>query len=193
MKLADEKTQVSYKFLWPVWRACIVYALIGYAVYFTADYASMPPAWAVDLIEALKPWMGALKTAERVSAQAFPVQMLTIYTFFASMVLTAYAAFCLLLVTEIHNNFVKIYMAYGHTRFKLFLAGVLFLGVMAMYYSLFTIDDSKPDWRAARHFSPSFASATFSLALTLAALMGAMGLFGIKLSLFGLRLKPETQ
>lgn len=193
MKSSNEKKQVSYKFLWPVWRACIVYALAGYAVYFVASFSSVPPAWAVDLIELLKPWMGALKTAERVSTQAFPVQMLTIYTFFASMVLTAYAAFCHFLVTEIHNNFVKIYIAYRQTRFKLFLAGVWFLVAMAIYYILFFIDDSKPGWRDAMRFSPTFSSATFSLALTLMALAGAMGLFVIKLSLFGLHLKAEIQ
>lgn len=182
-----------FKLWWPVWRAFIVYALIGYAVYFLARFSSTPPEWAINLIESFKPWMGALKVAERVSNQAFPVQMLTIYTFIASMPLTIYTAYCCLFAVEIHNAFVRHNLTLNTSRLKLFVGGAFFMVMMCGYYVLYLFSDLKPGWRDAMRFSPSFSSATFSLILTLMALVGAAGFVLIKHSLFGLRLKPEPQ
>jgi hypothetical protein len=167
-----------------VWRALLVYVLLGYAVYFMARFAPQAPGWATELIEALKPWMGALKTAERVSNQAFQVQMLTIYTFFASMPLVVYAGY-------LHVSDEKILVAYVNhnrdrktSRLALIVSSLFFLMATSGYYLMFTFGDHPPSWRDVMRFSPGFLSATFSLVLVLMALLGSFGLALLKTALF---------
>lgn len=54
------------------------FLVIGYALYFAARLLP-PPAWALQMIEALKPTLGALVTAELVSDSPFPAQVVIAY------------------------------------------------------------------------------------------------------------------
>lgn len=68
----------------------IVHMVIGYSLYFVALTPIEPPVWATGYIEQLKPTLGALETAARLSDRPFPAQVMILYTVISSVLLTMY-------------------------------------------------------------------------------------------------------
>lgn len=74
----------------PLLVSFFAHVVIGYSLYFVALMQAEPPVWAIDYIEQLKPTLGALETAARLSDRPFPAQVMILYTVISSILLGMY-------------------------------------------------------------------------------------------------------
>lgn len=63
------------------------HVILGYSLYFVALWQTAPPVWTLNYIEQLKPTLGALETAARLSERPFPAQMMILYAVLSSPML----------------------------------------------------------------------------------------------------------
>jgi hypothetical protein len=162
----------------------LVYAVIGYSLYFATLAQPGPPAWAIEAIDQLKPTLRALETAARLSDRPFPMQVVIVYAVISSVLLTVYYVYCAFFVTHIRHEFyqhqcelVKKLKASPSLRRKVAVFGVLMLLAFGFIYPIlfFGIGGWGGDhisWRVAALFSSSVLSVSFLLLLTGAAVLG---------------------
>ena len=137
------------------------FLVLGYVLYFTAR-SGTPPDWALTLIDALKPTLGALNTAARVSGAPFPAQAVIVYCAFGSIVLTAWFAYWFLLANESRVAIQQ--KMISQPRMKLAILGLGNLMLMLPGWAWFLArEDTDIGWRDVAMFSPSFGSATVQL------------------------------
>ena len=60
----------------PLLVSFFVHVILGYSLYVVALWQTAPPVWALNYIEQLKPTLGALETAARLSDRPFPAQVM---------------------------------------------------------------------------------------------------------------------
>jgi hypothetical protein len=77
------------------------HAILGYSLYFVAVMQTAPPVWAVNIIEQLKPTLGALDTAARLSQHPFPAQVMILYAVLSSLLLGMYWVYYMFFVNHI--------------------------------------------------------------------------------------------
>ncbi len=82
----------------------IVHMVIGYSLYFVALTPIEPPVWATGYIEQLKPTLGALETAARLSDRPFPAQVMILYTVISFVPLTMYLVYTTFFVKELRQE-----------------------------------------------------------------------------------------
>ena len=85
----------------PLQVSVYVHVILGYSLYMVALLQTTPPLWALDFIEQLKPTLGALQTAARLSEHPFPAQMMILYAVLSSVLLGMYWAYSLFFVNHI--------------------------------------------------------------------------------------------
>jgi hypothetical protein len=183
--------KIDSAYMKPIYRALLVYALIGCAIYLAASWAPIKPNWALSLIETLKPMIGGLNTAARVSDQPFAVQMLTIYVFFASIPLTFYSARYFLFDTNTHNTLVAHHLKRNTRRFTLLFGGLFFVIFLPMQHDILMSQVSEIGWRDRSHYQPGLSAIVISIGGIVCPLVGVIGIKTIMLAMFGLHRKPN--
>ena len=80
-----------------------VYAhvILGYSLYVGALWQTAPPVWALNFIEQLKPTLGALETAARLSERPFSAQVMILYAILSSILLGMYWGYYMFFVNHI--------------------------------------------------------------------------------------------
>ena len=75
----------------PLLVSVYAYVILWYSLYVVALLLqTAPPLWALNYIEQLKPTLGALETAARLSERPFPAQVMILYTVLSSVLLGLY-------------------------------------------------------------------------------------------------------
>ncbi|SFW20426.1 hypothetical protein [Nitrosovibrio sp. Nv17] len=146
---------------------------LGYLLYFTARWVE-PPMWALAWIDTLKPTLGALGTAARVSDTPFPAQVVIAYCAFSFLPLMAWTTYWVLLVGE--SRAILRSRAIREPRWKLIYVGLGYaLIVLPICFAgnLYdgTLDKVSIGWRERASLSPGVGSATY--------LLGGYGTFAI--------------
>ncbi|MBI5317496.1 MAG: hypothetical protein HZB34_16160 [Nitrospirae bacterium] len=77
------------------------HAILGYSLYFVAVMQTAPPLWALNFIEQLKPTLGALETAARLSERPFSAQVMILYTVLSALLLGMYWVYYMFFVNHI--------------------------------------------------------------------------------------------
>jgi hypothetical protein len=185
--------KIDSTYMKPIYRALLVYALIGCAIYLAASWAPIKPNWALSLIETLKPMIGGLNTAARVSDQPFAVQMLTIYVFFCSIPLFFYIANYALFDIDFHNLLVKNALTQKNSRWGIFLSGIFLILISPLQHSILISNVSELSWRDYSHYAPGLSAVVISIGGTICPLLGVVGAKNIMLAIFGLRLKSNEK
>lgn len=162
----------------------IVYAVIGYILYFAALAQPEPPIWAIGYIEQLKPIVTALNTAAQLSDRPFPMQVMIVYAVISSVLLMVYYVYCAFFVIHIRHEFyqhqcelVKKLKASPSLRRKVAVFGVLMLLAFGFIYPILFFGiggwgGDRISWRVAALFSSSVLSVSFLLLLSGAAVLG---------------------
>ena len=88
----------------PLLVSFFVHVIMGYSLYFVALTQAAPPVWAIDYIEQLKPILGALETATRLSNRPFPAQVMILYTVISSVLLTMYCVYKAFFVRQLRQE-----------------------------------------------------------------------------------------
>jgi hypothetical protein len=185
--------KIDSTYMKPIYRALLVYAWIGCAIYLAASWAPIKPNWALSLIETLKPMIGGLNTAARVSDQPFAVQMLTIYVFFASIPLTFYSARYFLFDTNTHNTLVQRNLDLKTRRITLILSGVLLVFFIPLVHWILMHEVHEIGWRDRARYAPGVGAVFIAISGVMCAVFGSMGPKLIALGLFGLHRKSELE
>jgi len=84
----------------PLQVSVYIHVILGCSLYMVALLQTTPPLWALGFIEQLKPTLGALQTAARLSEHPFPAQMMILYTVLSSVLLGMYWAYSLFFVNH---------------------------------------------------------------------------------------------
>ena len=123
----------------PLQVSVYVHVILGYSLYMVALLQTAPPVWALDYIEQLKPTLGALETAARLSERPFSAQVMILYTVLSSLLLGMYWVYHMFLVNHLFQEAYRgIWEQRQHTgiplkeRLKVRLK-VGFLGVALLY------------------------------------------------------------
>src|ERR1043165_8577339 len=74
----------------PLLVSFFAHVILGYSLYFVALWQIAPPVWALNFIEELKPTLGALETAVRLSDRPFLAQVMILYAIPSSILLGMY-------------------------------------------------------------------------------------------------------
>ncbi len=82
----------------------VVHVILGYSLYVVALLQTAPPLWALNAIEQLKPTLGALDTAARLSEHPFPAQVMILYAIPSSILLGMYWASYIFLVKRVRQD-----------------------------------------------------------------------------------------
>jgi hypothetical protein len=77
------------------------HAILGYSLYVVTLLQTTPPLWALNFIEQLKPTLGALETAARLSERPFSAQVMILYTVLSSLLLGMYWIYYMFFVNHI--------------------------------------------------------------------------------------------
>jgi hypothetical protein len=77
------------------------HVILWYSLYAVALLQTAPPLWALDFIEQLKPTLGALETAARLSERPFSAQVMILYTVLSSLLLGMYWVYYMFFVNHI--------------------------------------------------------------------------------------------
>jgi hypothetical protein len=80
------------------------HVILGYSLYVVALMQTAPPVWAVNFIEQLKPTLGALDTAARLSQHPFPAQVMILHAVLSSLLLGMYWVYYLFLVKHVRQE-----------------------------------------------------------------------------------------
>jgi len=88
----------------PLLVSFVAHVILGYSLYGIALMQTAPPLWAVNFIEQLKPTLGALDTAARLSEHSFPTQVMILYAVLSSLLLGMYWAYSLFFVNHIFQE-----------------------------------------------------------------------------------------
>ncbi|SFW29582.1 hypothetical protein [Nitrosovibrio sp. Nv17] len=142
-------------------RDLLIFCVLGYVLYFTARWGE-PPTWALAGIETLKPVLGALGNAARVSDVPFPAQVILIYCAFGFPFLTVWAMYRVF-VTEDPR---KIIMPGKNElpRWKLACLGVGQLVLILSFIGICIHEHTGSiGWEMHAFFSPGFGTATILL------------------------------
>lgn len=139
------------------------FLVLGYALYFAARLLP-PPAWALQLIDVLKPYIGSLATAELVSDSPFPAQVVITYSAIAFVVLSAWFAYANLLRKEsradVRHGLIR---NANNSRIKLAFAGCGVLLGVYLWVWFVTREDTDIGWQELAMLSPGFGSVTMQL------------------------------
>jgi hypothetical protein len=85
----------------PLQVSVYAHVILGYSLYVVALLQTAPPLWALNYIEQLKPTLGALETAARLSERPFSAQVMILYAILSSILLGLYWAYYLFFVNRI--------------------------------------------------------------------------------------------
>ena len=88
----------------PLQVSVYIHVILGCSLYMVALLQTTPPLWALDFIEQLKPTLGALQTAARLSEHPFPTQMMILYAVLSSVLLGMYWAYSLFFVNHVFQE-----------------------------------------------------------------------------------------
>ncbi len=83
------------------------HVILWYSLYGVALLQTAPPVWALDFIEQLKPTLGALETAARLSERPFPAQVMILYAIPSTLLLGMYWASYMFLVKHNRQEFYR--------------------------------------------------------------------------------------
>jgi hypothetical protein len=88
----------------PLQVSVYIHVILGYSLYVVALLQTPPPLWALHYIEQLKPTLGALETAARLSDHPFPAQVMILYAILSSLLLGMYWAYSLFFVNHLFQE-----------------------------------------------------------------------------------------
>jgi hypothetical protein len=88
----------------PLQVSVYIHVILGYSLYVVALLQTSPPLWALHYIEQLKPTLGALETAARLSDHPFPAQVMILYAILSSLLLGMYWAYSLFFVNHLFQE-----------------------------------------------------------------------------------------
>ncbi|THJ10892.1 MAG: hypothetical protein CAF43_008590 [Nitrospira sp. CG24C] len=88
----------------PLLVSVYAHVILGYSLYFVALWQTAPPLWALDYIEQLKPTLGALETAARLSERPFSAQVMILYTVLSSLLLGMYWVYYMFFVNHLFQE-----------------------------------------------------------------------------------------
>lgn len=83
----------------------LVNTALGYVLYFITLALPEPPAWALGVIEYLKPTIKVLDTAARLNDRPFAAQVTILYAAFSAVPLAAYFLYLAFFVKKIRQAF----------------------------------------------------------------------------------------
>ncbi len=183
----------------PLLSGGLVYLAFGYALYFAGLNLNPAPEWARDLIEAMKPLVKALITAERVAdrlqSNPFSAQAVILYCAIASVLLTAWFTYSIVGKKEVRNRWLSIYASQGLSRLRLATyAVVLLLSLLLFPTILFVHNPQSISWQAISFFSSSAASVSFLLLMNFVpAIAVPSAMCFLRLALFGHKLNSPPK
>ena len=85
----------------PLLGSVFAHVILGYSLYVVALLQTAPPVWALNYIEQLKPTLGTLETAARLSEYPFPAEVMILYAILSSILLGMYWVYYLFFVKHI--------------------------------------------------------------------------------------------
>lgn len=88
----------------PLLVSVYAHVILGYSLYGVALLQTAPPLWALNYIEQLKPTLGALETAARLSEHPFPAQVMILYAILSSLLLGLYWAYHMFFVNHLFQE-----------------------------------------------------------------------------------------
>lgn len=156
----------------PIWLVCIVFAVLGYALYFAALLLPTPE-WGRELIEYFATSVKALDTAERVATlkgnDPFSAQVVILYCAWGSVVLTGWGLYAWAFNKQVRQASWLRYQALPSNKrpsqLRIFIAVfTLIIAVVPCWYIFFLSGGLSNTWRDAAMFSSSMHSATFLIA-----------------------------
>ena len=163
----------------PLQVSVYIHVILGCSLYMVALLQTTPPLWALDFIEQLKPTLGALQTAARLSEHPFPAQMMILYAVLSSFLLGMYWVYYIFGVQHFaQETYRGLYERWGHTGFsvkvRLKLAAC---GVAALYAYGYELPiryyvkggGYLNNWLSSAMFSSSILSTTFLLLVSITA------------------------
>ena len=159
------------------------YVILGYSLYVVALLQTPPPLWALNYIEQLKPTLGALETAARLSEHPFPAQVMILYTVLSSLLLGMYwfyyMSFVMHIFQESYRGMCKQWQQTGiplKERLALGASGVVSLYVVGYELPIsFFVEggdryrDYLNNWVSSALFSSSLLSTTVLLIVSMTA------------------------
>lgn len=88
----------------PLLVSVYAHVILGYSLYVVALWQTAPPLWALNYIEQLKPTLGALETAARLSDHPFPAQVMILYAVLSSVLLGMYWVYYMFFVIHMYQE-----------------------------------------------------------------------------------------
>ena len=86
----------------PLQVSVYIHVILGYSLYMVALLQTTSPLWALNFIEQLKPTLGALETAARLSERPFSAQVMILYAILSSFLLGMYWVYYLVFVIHMY-------------------------------------------------------------------------------------------
>ncbi|MEI8015638.1 MAG: hypothetical protein WCH20_12475 [Nitrospira sp.] len=88
----------------PLLMSFFAHVILGYSLYVVALLQTAPPLWVLNYIEQLKPTLGALETAARLSESPFSAQVMILYAVLSSILQGMYWVYYMFLVKHIRQE-----------------------------------------------------------------------------------------
>jgi len=166
----------TYRTLRPLLVSFFVHIILWYSLYVVALLQTAPPLWALNFIEQLKPTLGALDTAARLSQHPFSAQVMILYAILSSFLLGMYWVYYIFGVQHFaQETYRGLCERWGHTglpvKVRLKLAAC---GVAALYAYGYEIPiryyvkgGYLNNWLSSALFSSSILSSTFLLSVSI--------------------------